>query len=226
MNKKGEENTLGFTISLFLTVIVLIVFGGCAYKVVTANECPIGYDLVTDYEENNELSKFCGSLEEQEKVGYRCCQRKTNANEYCRYDLNAKDIIICKDIGSFDEYYKASFTCKDETACGSFNSNLNCAGVYCGLSEGGDNQICIVQKVQGIHKGSCEDEIFLGQQTMGFIDDGVTQCGLRAGPQLFGVSCNNEEIQKNYLLGLGNQCVLEYENELLKRSRFLCGGVI
>ena len=225
MNKKGEESTLDFGLRLLLVIVFFIFLAGCGYKYYTSQQCPVGYDLAPE-NSDPQISTFCGTVEEQSRADYRCCTRKTNTNEYCRYSLNSKQMILCKDLGSFNELYRNSRTCRDNTLCGLPNEANKCAGVYCADDNLGNNQICVIENVDGKLSGECKSEVILVDQTMGFLDDNRTQCGLRAGPQLFGSICNNEEIQRIHLLGLGNHCALEYNPLDNKQSSFLCKGTI
>jgi hypothetical protein len=227
MNKRGET-TLPAVIRLVLVLVLVIAFGGCAYKsYFLSRECPAGYDLLVEPPTGFGYESFCGSMEQQEAFEYRCCRRKSDISEVCKYDLELKEVTVCKDLNSFDEMYKATRTCKDETRCGESNKGIGvvaCAGIHC-EEEG---EICSVEKVGSKWEGKCINEIGLGVGggevvTAYFLEDGRTMCGLRAGPELFGVLCDDEEKQREFQLGLGNKCMVEKE---VGGSRFVCGGTI
>lgn len=187
MNKRGEENTLNFTISLLLTVIVFLIIGGCAYRYFSSQGCPAGYNLIQDVS-HPEIFTFCGSLEAMEEGDYRCCQRKSDVTELCRYNLKKKEFTICRDLFSFDNLYGKSFTCQDEVPCGSGREDGKCAGVSCP-----ENSVCLVRAKEGKKFGECVEEFILDEEFIGVVDDGVTPCGEFSGIGVVGMECSERE---------------------------------
>ena len=209
-----------FTLSLVLVLLVFIIFGGCAKSYYTARECPAGYELITAYPDP-EFETYCGTFEEQKQINYRCCQRISDVSEICRYDLNDKEIISCHDLkGNFEDLFEDFRSCKDDTTCGTVNSNLKCAGVSCGQDE-----VCVVQPENGVKTGKCISNFILNNQQVYVLNDGTT-CGLRSGPQVYGNSCIDEDLKRNLQLGLGDHCVINVNLLDISKTRFMCTGNI
>src|SRR3989344_694204 len=209
-----------FTLSLVLVIIVFIIAGGCVKNYYTARECPVGYDLLSAYP-TPEFETFCGSFEAQKNSNYRCCQRTSDVNEICRYNLNDREIASCYDLrGNFGDLFDDFRSCKDDTPCGNVNGNLKCAGVSCG-----NDEICVVQPEKGVKTGKCVDNFILNNQQIYVMNNGIT-CGLKSGPEVYGNSCTDEQIKANLQLGLGNHCVVSVNLLDKSKTRFMCTGNI
>ena len=134
MGEGDTQISRDFTLSLVLVVVVVLIFGGCAKNYYSARECPAGYNLISSYPILS-IENFCGSFELQKQNNYRCCQRKSDANEICKYDLQTKD-LQCTDLVEFNLLN----VCLDNTPCGA--STAQCSGAYC------SSGICAVENGQ------------------------------------------------------------------------------
>ena len=94
MDRKGEGGsgiTFEHVIGLLIGVVVLGTMFGCGYKVYSAQECPAGYSLIQTFKDPYILF-ICGSLDDMEEGNYRCCQRKSNPKEICKYYRADKEL--------------------------------------------------------------------------------------------------------------------------------------
>lgn len=132
MNKKGDEPLKNTTISgIILVVTLVIIFTGCTLKKELFNpQCPAGFEKIKDFSDR-EISNYCNREGDLKEKGLSCCQRKTNQDDVCLWDVKNKEQVgycmgveinpfiecekLCneaKDVFTFNEMYKSEF-CSD-----------------------------------------------------------------------------------------------------------------
>ena len=205
MGEGDTQISRDFTLSLVLVVVVVLIFGGCAKNYYSARECPVGYDLISSYP-TPEFETYCGSFDEQKVNDYRCCQRKSNANEICRYDLDEKEMISCQDFaGDFRGLIDQARTCKADTPCGTVDSTLRCAGVACE-----EDNLCLISVQSSQLVGNCVDKLNIAKGQITAEVYVLSKEGLLCGQikdTTMGTECNEQE--KN--LGLSH-CIFNIAN--------------
>ncbi|MAG45836.1 MAG: hypothetical protein CMH63_03645 [Nanoarchaeota archaeon] len=172
MDKKGEGGsgiTFEHVIGLLIGIVVLGVMGGCVFKIYAAQECPVGYSLVQRFE-NPSIVKICGTLKDMEDEDYRCCQRKSNVKEICKYYKDKKD-LKCEELVLFNLLK----VCVDNTVCGA--STFECSGAYC------EEGICVVE--DGL--GKCMNKFTINSQDIK-LQEGLN-CGELTVEGVMGMDC-------------------------------------
>lgn len=220
MNKRGDAGT-GMTLEEVIRFLIAIIFfglfAGCMYKVFFAQECPLGYTLILNFEDP-EINRVCGTTEELEDVV--CCLRKSNPLEIIRWDKEKEEVVRKVNLGSFSELYPGGFTCKEEVPCGMGGENnlgQTCAGVYCPM-----DKLCRIKTEEGKKKGECVSELEIKKgeitATVYVMSDESLLCG-QIEDTLVGTACNEKEKQ----LGL-KHCIFDITN--LDRVITGCRGAI
>ncbi len=208
MNKKGVF-TLEFTISLVLTVLVLIILGGFLLKAYSSQQCPVGYNIINDFSDPT-IYELCGSAEKLQENKQRCCQRKSDLNEVCLWDMEDKEYLRCDKISLFN----FNNVCLDNTKCGV--SSRECSGAYC------EKGVCLVEN--GI--GRCVEKFNIGEKRINIESNALCIEGVR--DNILGSKCEGEK---------GLHCIFDIKNSraLCRGGGFLaiseqdafneCGGL-